>query len=173
MKNQRLERKFFVRDVLSVAPDLLGKHIVRKYDDGSVIRYSIREVEAYRGIEDLACHASKGRTKRTDIMYHSGGKVYVYLIYGMYWMLNFVTGEKEIPQAALIRAVEGFDGPGKITQGLNIDGSFYGEDLLTSSRIWLENSDLNFDIVNTERIGIDYSGKPWKSKPWRFVGKRQ
>lgn len=173
MKNQRLERKFFVRDVLSVAPDLLGKHIVRKYDDGSVIRYSIREVEAYRGIEDLACHASKGRTKRTDIMYHSGGKVYVYLIYGMYWMLNFVTGEKEIPQAALIRAVEGFDGPGKITQGLNIDGSFYGEDLLTSSRIWLENSDLNFDIVNTERIGIDYSGEPWKSKPWRFVGKRQ
>jgi len=106
-------------------------------------------------------------------MYHSGGKVYVYLIYGMYWMLNFVTGEKETPQAALIRAVEGFDGPGKITEGLNIDGSFYGEDLLTSSRIWLENSDLNFDIVNKKRIGIDYSGEPWKSKLWRFVGKRQ
>ena len=138
-----------------------------------MFRYTILEVEAYRGKEDLACHASKGRTNRTEIMYHEGGKIYVYLIYGMYWMLNFVTGEQDIPQAVLVRAIEGYDGPGKLTRELQIDRSFYGEDLTTSSRIWLEHSNGRYDITSGERIGIDYAGEPWKSKPWRFVGKKQ
>lgn len=173
MKNERLDHNFFIRDVLDVAPQLPGKMLVRKFDNGAVGRYAILEVEAYRGKEDLACHASKGRTNRTEVMYHAGGKVYVYLIYGMYWMLNFVTGEKDIPQAVLIRAIEGFNGPGKLTQGLQIDKSFYGEDLATSTRIWLEHSPAKYDVVRTTRIGIDYAGDVWKNKPWRFVGERQ
>ena len=106
-------------------------------------------------------------------MYHAGGKIYVYLIHGMYWMLNFVTGDKDIAQAALIRAIEGFNGPGKLTRELQIDRSFYGEDLATSSRIWIEESAVKYNVVTAPRIGIDYAGEIWKNKPWRFVGKKQ
>ena len=167
----RLQRDFFTRDVLEVAPDLLGKILVRKFDDDSIKKYLITEVEAYRGHEDLACHASKGRTPRTEIMFHEGGHVYVYLIYGMYWMLNFVTDLKDTPQAVLIRGIEGFDGPGKLTKNLLIDKSFYGEDLISSNRLWIENSQISkdFKIKTTPRIGIDYAGDTYKNKLWRFV----
>lgn len=167
----RLQRSFFTRDVLEVAPDLLGKYLVRKFDDGKINRFLITEVEAYRGQEDLACHASKGRTPRTEIMYHEGGHIYVYLIYGMYWMLNFVTGKKDIPQAVLIRGIEGFNGPGKLTKNLSIDKSFYGEDLISGNRLWIENEmkSSEFKIKTTPRIGIDYAGEVYKNKLWRFV----
>lgn len=165
----RLQHDFFVRDVLEVAPELLGKNLVRKVDN-QIEKYLITEVEAYRGEKDLACHASKGRTPRTEIMYHNGGLVYVYLIYGMYWMLNIVTSVNETPQAVLIRGIKGFNGPGKLTKKLNIDKSFYGEDLINSERIWIEsNEDFNdIKIKTTPRIGIDYAGD-WKHKPWRFI----
>ena len=104
---RRLGESFFIRDVLDVAPELLGKILVIK-KDSSIIQFPITEVEAYRGEEDLACHASKGRTSRTEIMYHQGGVIYVYLIYGMYWMLNFVTGGANQPQAVLIRGIKEF-----------------------------------------------------------------
>lgn len=167
----RLLKEFFTRDVLEVAPELLGKFLVRKFEDGSIKKFLITEVEAYQGEEDLACHASKGRTPRTEIMYHEGGKIYVYLIYGMYWMLNVVTSVKDIPQAVLIRGIEGFNGPGKLTKKLVIDKSFYGEDLFSSRRLWIE-SDLNSDEIKfktTARIGIDYAGEIYKNKPWRFI----
>jgi len=163
----RLGDNFFIRDVLDVAPELLGKILVIKKDD-SIIQFPITEVEAYRGEADRACHASKGRTARTEIMYHQGGVIYVYLIYGMYWMLNFVTGVANQPQAALIRGIEGFDGPGKLTKQLSINKSFYGENLCHSQRIWLEDSKSVKDFIATPRIGIDYAGEPWISKPWRF-----
>ena len=167
----RLSTGFFTRDVLEVAPDLLGKYLVRKFDDGRIEKFLITEVEAYRGEEDLACHVSKGRTPRTEIMYHEGGKIYVYLIYGMYWMLNIVTCVKDIPQAVLIRGIEGFDGPGKLTKRLFIDKSFYGEDLFLSRRLWIE-PDINSDEIKFKtapRIGIDYAGEIYKNKPWRFI----
>ncbi|MFC2104085.1 DNA-3-methyladenine glycosylase [Bacteroidota bacterium] len=168
---QRLQRSFFSRDVLEVAPDLLGKYLVRKFSNDLIKKFIITEVEAYRGQDDLACHACKGRTSRTEIMFHEGGHIYVYLIYGMYWMLNFVTNQNNIPQAILIRGVEGFNGPGKLTKNLKIDKSFYGEDLISSNRLWIENS-LESSVVKiktTPRIGIDYAGKIWKNKMWRFV----
>ncbi|MFP4025495.1 MAG: DNA-3-methyladenine glycosylase [Thiohalospira sp.] len=168
---KRLTNIFYTRDVLEVAPDLLGKYLVRKYDDDTIRKYLITEVEAYRGEEDLACHASKGRTPRTEIMYHKGGYIYVYLIYGIYWMLNIVTAEENNPQAILIRGIHGLDGPGKITKNLLIDKSFYGEHLATSKRLWIE-TPLNHIEINykkLQRIGIDYAGKKWKSKPWRYL----
>ena len=173
MQNTRLPREFFTRDVLEVAPDLIGKILVRKFHDGSIQKFRITEVEAYRGEDDLACHASKGKTARTEIMYHEGGKIYVYLIYGMYWMLNIVTQKENIPQAVLIRGIEQFNGPGKITKNLSIDKSFYGEDLIISDRIWIEQ---NLDLpkvthITTPRIGINYAGEKWKNMPWRFVAK--
>ena len=167
----RLQKSFFIRDVLEVAPDLLGKYLVRKHEDGRIEKYLITEVEAYRGEKDLACHASKGRTTRTEIMYNDGGHIYVYLVYGMYWMLNIVTAEKDTPQAVLIRGVKGFDGPGKLTKNLSIDKSFYGEDLNTSDRLWIEDGIKSSEIKfkTTPRIGINYAGEIYRNKLWRFI----
>lgn len=162
-----LPAEFFTRDVLTVAPELLGKYLVRKYSDGKIERFRIIEVEAYRGKEDLACHASKGRTKRTEVIFYKGGKLYMYLIYGMYWMLNIVTGQEEEPQAVLIRGVEGAIGPGRLTRRLALDKSFYGESI-PSPRLWIEDSNEHPSYVTTPRIGVDYA-KEWAAKPWRFV----
>ena len=164
----RLKREFFTRDVLDVAPDTIGKIICLKFPNGVTGRYKITEVEAYRGTEDKACHASKGRTARTEIMYEEGGRLYIYLIYGMFWMLNIVTGEKDNPQAVLIRGLEDFRGPGVLTRSLGIDKTFYGEDLVTSERIWIEDAGLAPTVKTSSRIGIEYAGEYWKDRPWRY-----
>lgn len=164
--NRKLPLSFFQRDVLEVAPDLLGKYIVRKYDDGRILRLRITEVEAYRGEEDKACHAAKGRTKRTDVMYCEGGVIYVYLIYGMYWLLNFVTGDKDNPQAVLIRAVDGMYGPGRVGRLLELDVSFRG-DSVNGSRLWVEGSEEKPHYKTAPRIGIGYA-QEWKDVDWRF-----
>jgi DNA-3-methyladenine glycosylase len=169
LMHEKLSKEFFSRDVLKVAPELLGKYVVRNQKVSGIARYLITEVEAYRGEEDKACHASKGRTKRTEIMYHEGGKIYVYLVYGMYWMLNIVTGEKDNPQAVLIRGIENFKGPGILSDELKVNNSFYGEDLISSNRIWIENSNKKNDFFTAPRIGIGYACNKWKNKPWRFV----
>jgi DNA-3-methyladenine glycosylase len=168
MKSKRLQREFYLRDVLQVAPDLVGKIMVVRTEGNLFRRLAVTDVEAYRGSEDRACHASKGRTERTEIMFHEGGHLYVYLIYGMYWMLNVVTGDAENPQAVLIRGVESLSGPGKLTKTLGIDRTFYGEDLTVSGRLWFEDTGFKPQIKSGERIGIDYAGEYWKSKPWRF-----
>ena len=127
--SKRLSRDFYTRDVLEVAPALLSKIIVIVKPDGTLRRYHVTETEAYRGSDDRACHACKGRTPRTEVMFHNGGLIYVYLVYGMHWMLNVVTGLENEPQAVLIRSLEGSTGPGRLTRTIGIDGSFYGEDL--------------------------------------------
>jgi DNA-3-methyladenine glycosylase len=167
--NNRFPASFFRRDVLEVAPELLGKTLVRKYDDGLTERYKITEVEAYRGGEDKACHANKGKTPRTEVMFREGGVVYVYLIYGIYWMLNIVTGEVNDSSAVLIRSLEDISGPGRVGKALQLDKSFYGENLSTSERIWIEESDVQFSYSTSPRVGIHYAGEPWISKHWRFV----
>ena len=168
MTKHKISRDFYIRDVLEVVPDLLGKDIVLRLDDGTLIRQQITDVEAYRGEDDKACHASKGKTRRTSVMFEEGGRLYVYLIYGMYWMMNIVTGTKDNPQAALIRGVTYVSGPGRLTKSLKIDGSFNGEDLTTSDRIWLEDKGLKPSFKTGPRIGIDYAGDYWKSVPWRY-----
>jgi DNA-3-methyladenine glycosylase len=164
----RLDRSFFTRDVLEVAPALLSRIIVIKKPGEDERRYFISETEAYRGTEDLACHASKGRTPRTEIMFHEGGRLYVYFVYGMYWMLNIVTGPVNNPQAVLIRGLDLCKGPGRVARLLGIDRSFYGEDITASERIWIEETGINPPILAGPRIGIDYAGDFWKTRPWRF-----
>ena len=165
--NTRLSPEFFLRDVLDVAPELIGKKLVRNFPDGSIGKYMITEVEAYRGMEDLACHASKGRTPRTEVMFQEGGTVYVYLIYGQYWLLNLVTGCEDDASAVLIRGIEGFPGPGRVGRELQLDKSFYGESLISSQRIWVEDAEAVSEIRTAKRIGISYSGE-WADKLWRF-----
>lgn len=164
----RLKKDFFSADVLDIAPVLPGKFLCVGKHAGAAGKYMITEVEAYRGEEDLACHARKGRTRRTEIMYHSGGHVYMYLIYGMYWMLNIVASVEDEPQAVLIRGVSGLDGPGKLTRHLHIDGSFYGEDISVSERIWIEDGGCKVNIDQGRRIGIDYAGPYWRDIEWRY-----
>lgn len=164
-----MHSSFFRRDVTEVAPSLLGKTLVRKFDDGSLQKFIITETEAYRGKDDKACHAHKGKTKRTEVMFREGGLVYVYLIYGMYWLLNIVSGEEGDASAVLIRGIENTSGPGRVGKALQLNKSFYGENLSTSERLWIEDSDIEPQIKSLPRVGIDYAGEPWISIPWRFV----
>jgi DNA-3-methyladenine glycosylase len=166
---RRLDREFYSRDVLEVAPGLLGKHLVRISPDGSKSTFVITETEAYRGGEDMACHASKGRTPRTEVMFGQGGHLYMYLIYGMYWMMNVVTGHVEVPQAVLFRGLREASGPGRLTRLLQLDRGFYGEDLVLSERIWIEDSGTTARYTAGPRVGIDYAGEPWRSMKWRFL----
>ncbi|MCL3780354.1 DNA-3-methyladenine glycosylase [Prolixibacteraceae bacterium JC049] len=162
---------FFQRDPLEVAPELMGKLLCRRFEDGQIERYRITEIEAYCGETDKACHAHKGRTKRTEIMYHQGGHIYMYLIYGMYWMLNFVTENEGTPSAILIRGVENISGPGKVGKALQLDKSFYGKLLQPEDNLWLEDDGYHLPFQTTPRIGINYAGAPWINKPWRFEAK--
>jgi DNA-3-methyladenine glycosylase len=168
VSDRRLPEDFFTRDVLEVAPGMIGKILVIRLPDGIYGRYKVTEVEAYRGVEDKACHAFKGKTSRTEIMFHDGGRLYIYLIYGMYWMLNVVTGKENDPQAVLIRGVENYSGPGKLTKAFGIDRSYYGEDLMVSERIWFEDAGDAPLFKTGPRIGVNYAGEYWKSKPWRY-----
>ncbi len=165
----RVKKEFFTQDALTLAPALLGMVLVCSDGNSHSRKFTIIEAEAYRGEEDMACHASKGRTERTEIMYSEGGVLYIYLVYGMHWMLNIVSGKSEEPQAVLIRGLEGISGPGRLTKVLGIDKSFNGEDLSQSSRIWLENCKRQSKYKVTPRIGIDYACPVWKNKLWRFV----
>lgn len=164
-----LQEDFFERSVLKVAPDLLGKYLVRQYR-GQRTTLRITETEAYDGMHDLACHASKGRTPRTDVMFGSAGVWYVYLIYGMYDMLNIVTGPEEHPAAVLIRGVECYDGPGKLTKALHVTRALNRKPARKTSRLWIEDRGemvAKKDIVTGPRIGVAYAGE-WADKPWRF-----
>ena len=165
--HQKLQEDFYLRDVLEVAPDLLGKRLVIRGSQHSGV-YHITEVEAYRGRDDMACHASRGITPRTEVMFREGGLLYMYLVYGMHWMMNIVTAGAGIPQAVLIRGLDKVSGPGRLTRHLGLNRTFNGESLIQSERIWLEDAERPSNILTGPRIGIDYAGEPWISIPWRY-----
>jgi DNA-3-methyladenine glycosylase len=164
----RVDRSFFLDDAVTVAKRLPGMNIVVKTGNNPG-HFMITETEAYLGDDDMACHASKGRTSRTEPMYLEGGHLYIYFVYGMHWMMNIVTGPAENPQAVLVRGVRPFTGPGRVTRGLGIDRSFNCEDLTSSTRIWLEHTGMQPRLTAGPRIGIQYAGEPWVSLPWRFT----
>jgi len=136
---KKLTARFFARPTLAVARDLLGKYLVVKHK-GKLLSGKIVETEAYVGEKDLACHASKGRTPRSETLYKEPGTIYVYLIYGMYHCLNFVTERAEYPAAVLIRAtdVSGTDGPGKLCRVFGIDRHMNSK-IVPAPDIWIEN----------------------------------
>ena len=152
---------------------MIGKYLVRSIE-GREIAGRIIEVEAYVGPEDKACHASKGRTQRTDVMFGVAGLSYVYLIYGMHHCLNVVTEREAFPAAVLIRAidVEGelIDGPGRLCRALQIDRSLNRIDLTRRDQLWFEDRGDRIGshrVVALPRIGVDYAGE-WAKKLWRF-----
>jgi DNA-3-methyladenine glycosylase len=171
-----LSRRFYRQVTLIVAQGLLGCFLVRKIGN-KVIRARIVETEAYVGEDDLACHASKGRTQRTEVMYGEAGHAYVYLVYGMYELLNIVTEKDGFPAAVLIRAVtvedvpfKEINGPGKLTRFLRIDRDFNTWDLTKGKKLWLEKGSRHASerIEATKRIGIDYA-KHCREYLWRFL----
>lgn len=182
----KIPRSFYQQPTLEVARQLLGKLLVRDHPQGSTIG-RIVETEAYIGPRDLACHASKGRTRRTEVMFGPAGHAYVYFIYGFYNMLNLVTEVVDYPAAVLIRAVEPVSGielmktrrgsqvlrdlasgPGKLCQAFAIDRSLNGADLCADTLYLLDGGEPLPKFSARPRIGVDYAGK-WKSKPFRFL----
>lgn len=164
----KLDDDFFSSDVLEAAPGLVGKILVRRMQDGSEKRLRITETEAYRGEADTACHAHHGRTKRSETLYRPGGTIYVYLCYGIHWLVNIVTGPADFPQAALIRACEGAEGPGKLTRALAIDGRFNGLPITRHPDLWIEDDGAHVNIIYDKRVGIGYASKEDQERLWRF-----
>lgn len=171
-----LQPEFFDRFILQVAEELLGKFLVRKLDNKGIFDGMITEVEAYNGWKDKASHASRGKTTRNEIMFKKGGRFYIYLNYGVHWMLNVVVGPKDYPAAILIRGVDKISGPGRLTKYFQIDKSFNNKLISQESNLWIEDRGLKIkekQIQKTKRIGVDYAGKIWAAKPYRFVLKSE
>lgn len=159
------------KNTVALARGLLGRVLVATGADGVVRRGRICEVEAYHGESDLACHASKGRTARTETMYAPGGVWYVYLCYGVHEMLNLVTGPAGRPSAILIRGVEAVEGPGRLTRVFGINRRFNALPASPATGLWIEDDGFRVPrgaIIATPRIGVSYSGPVWAAKPWRF-----
>ena len=170
MGRQLLEPSFFASSALRVAPRLLGKHVVVAHD-GIERALVILEVEAYQGTRDRASHAWRGRTPRNAPMFGPPGHWYVYLVYGVHWMLNVTTDVEGTPSAVLLRGTAEVEGPGRLTRRLGIDGRISGQPALPDSGLWLEDRGVRVSprgVRRTPRIGVDYAGA-WASKPYRYV----
>ena len=179
-KMQKLPKSFYLRnDVVKIAKELLGKILVTNWDN-EYTAGRIVEAEAYAGEIDKASHASKGKTKRTSVMFEEGGTAYVYLCYGIHEMFNIVTNKNGIPHAILIRAVEpmeGIDimlrrtgkkvfnetvtrGPGNVGKAFGFHRSQCGLSL-QSDELYVADDGYKVDkklVVASPRIGVDYAG---------------
>ena len=159
----KLDYDFYHRPCLEVAHDLVGKVLVC-----GERRLRISETEAYCGESDTACHAHKGRTKRTEVLYAKAGTIYVYLCYGVHWLLNIVTGEEEQPEAVLIRACVDADGPGKLTKKLGITGELNRCSACNDLALWIEDDGFSCQVVTDKRVGIGYASQADQDRLWRF-----
>lgn len=171
---RKLPRSFYARATLAVARDLLGMHLVHVGPGGRQVGRII-ETEAYQGPRDLAAHSSRGRTRRTEVMFGPPGHAYVYLIYGFWNCLNVVTAADGVPHAVLIRGLEPIEGiadtthgPGLLCRAMHIDRGLNGADL-TDCALWIEKPARYRPprVARSPRIGVDYAGD-WAKKPWRF-----
>ena len=165
---RRLDRAFYQSPAPELAPRLLGRWLCRRLGRRT-LRLRITETEAYFGESDTACHARRGRTPRTDIMYAAGGHAYIYLCYGMHEMFNIVSGSEGFPEAVLIRGLEGLNGPGKLTRALAITRDLNREDLTVSKRLWLEDDGADVAFTTAPRIGIGYASARDQKRLWRFT----
>jgi len=161
---KRLDYGFFHRHALEVAPELVGKLLVH---NGQMLRIS--ETEAYCGVSDTACHAHKGRTKRTEVLYADAGTIYIYLCYGMHWLMNVITGDIDDPQGVLIRACIAAEGPGKLTKRLGITGEQNRGSVVDSEQLWIADDGFRCNVRTDRRVGIGYASEEDQARPWRFI----
>jgi DNA-3-methyladenine glycosylase len=174
MKLKKLSKSFYDRDTILVAKELLGKYLVRIHR--GVRRVGrIVEVEAYLGPHDLAAHSARGRTARTEVMFGPPGHAYVYMIYGMYFCMNFVTEREGHAAAVLLRALEPIEnirkntkGPGLLCNAVGIDKRLNGRDLESDDfHVAIPKTQETFKIIERPRIGVDYAGE-WAKQPLRY-----
>ena len=168
---QVLRADFFCRPAAVVARELLGMALVRKRDGGTTSSI-LAETEAYEGPHDLASHSSRGRTRRTEVMFGPPGRFYVYFVYGLHWMLNVTAGEPGDAAAVLIRGLEDVRGPARLTAALDIDGSFNGLEATKQNGLWFEHRGhmaASRQVLRSARIGVEYAGPKWARKKLRFV----
>lgn len=173
-KGEPLSEDFFQGKTLSLCRSLLGMHLCRRNADESVTRLPITELEAYDGFRDKASHAHREKTPRNAGMFEAGGRWYVYLCYGVHWLLNITVGPSEHPAAILVRGAGSIQGPGRLTRQLGVDGKWDGKTISPEESLWIEASPEKIasrEIIRTPRIGIDSAGPVWSQKPWRFVWK--
>lgn len=167
-----INTQYYSSPATILAPDLLGKLLcVRRISpDGAIeiIRTRITETECYYGVDDTACHAHRGRTPRTDVLYSPGGVAYVYLCYGMYDLFNVVTGPVNHPEAVLIRGIEGLEGPGRTTRRLGITRAHNRLPLIPESGLWLEDDGALPEFESLPRVGIGYASPEDRDRLWRF-----
>lgn len=172
-----LGRKFFGRPAAVVAPELLGAKLCWKSGTGQVLASPITETEAYVGIEDRACHASKGRTPRTEVMFGPAGVWYVYLCYGVHWLLNIVTGDPQskTAEAVLIRGVVAATGPGRVGKLLGLHKDWNGLRATRAAGLWVEEGEpvKASSIEVSPRIGVASAGEPWAHAELRYVWKER
>lgn len=166
---KRLDEAFFAKSCLEVAPALVGKLLVHRLADGSVLTLRITETEAYNGVADTACHASKGKTPRAELLWRRPGTIYIYLCYGMHWMLNAVTGAEGDPQAVLIRACDAAPGPGRLTKYLRLDKQLNGHSFVDSPELWLADDGYAPLLRTDTRVGIGYASPEDQARQWRFI----
>ena len=160
---------FFKTDTISLAKSLIGKWIETNIN-GKIVRAQISETEAYLGEIDSACHSYKGkRTSRNQPMFMEGGTIYVYLCYGMHYLFNIVSKDINQPEAVLVRAVVGANGPGKLTKKLNIDKSLNGEKIVDNPKIQILDDGKKYLFTSAKRVGIDYAQEKDKNALIRFV----
>ena len=159
----RLPYDFFHRHALEVAPELVGKLLIY---NGQQLRIS--ETEAYCGVADTACHAHKGRTQRTEVLYADAGTIYIYLCYGVHWLMNVITGDIDDPQGVLIRACVDAPGPGRLTRKLGITGQQNRENAVTSQQIFFADDGFRCQITTDKRVGIGYATQEDQDRLWRF-----
>lgn len=159
-----LPYEFYHRHALEVAPDLVGKLLIH---NGISLRIS--ETEAYCGESDTACHAHKGRTKRTEVLYADAGTIYIYLCYGMHWLMNVITGNENDPQGVLIRACVDAEGPGKLTKKLGITGEMNRQSIVSSGVLWIADDGFPCNVRTGKRVGIGYASREDQDRPWRFI----
>ena len=160
---ERLSYEFYHRPCLEVARDLVGKVLIH---NGQQLRIS--ETEAYWGEADTACHAHKGRTKRTEVLYADAGTIYIYLCYGVHWLMNTITGDVDDPQGVLIRACLEAEGPGKLTKHLGITGASNRSSAVTSPELWIGDDGFRCHVVTDKRVGIGYASREDQDRLWRF-----
>lgn len=189
--DSRLKRGWFARGAAAIARDLLGRHLVRRLNDGTRLSGMIVETEAYLGVRDRASHAFGGRrTDRNEAMYAPGGTAYVYFTYGMHHCFNVVCGDADEPVAVLIRAlepIEGHDvmrrhrggrpwrdrdlcsGPGKLCRAMSIDRGLNGVTFWNDPRLWIESGEPvgSGRVVRAKRVGVESAGD-WASRPLRW-----
>ena len=159
---------FFIAPTIMLAQNLVGKWIETNIC-GKTTRAQITETEAYLGITDTACHTFGGKhTPRTEPMWQIGGTIYIYLIYGMHLMLNIVSESAGKPEAVLIRAVAGANGPAKATKLLNITKNLNGQSIINNSQIKILDDGKIYHFTTAPRVGISYASAKDQAAHLRF-----